>query len=243
MEVWGSLFQLAVFYYLSRIVHVPALSSSDGTPVDYFDFVVIGLALYGLLTTGLYVFSSSLRNDQTIGTLEVLLSMPMPPSLTILGTGTYGFGWSFVSSAVIIVVAIAAFGLRPVLEPIALLAGLITLMASMVLFASLGIAIGAFTLVFKRANSLMSLLLEGLGLLSGVYFPIALLPRPLQFLSEAIPLTWALDVLRHALIAGEVETQRMLILIASSIVSMPAALWLFEKAATRARRAGSLGQY
>ena len=243
LEVWGSIFQLAIFYFISRIVDTPALATAEGAPIDYFAFVVIGLALYNLLSTGIYVFSSSLRTEQTSGTLEVLLSMPTSPSLTILGTGTYGFAWSLVSSMIMITVAIGAFGLRLVLEPVALLAAFITLVASVALFASLGIVVGAFTLVFKRASGFIGLITQGLGLLSGVYFPTELLPRPLYLLGEAIPFTWALDLLRSALLTGDVDSSRIAILVGASVAGYPLALWIFRRAIQYARKAGSLGQY
>ena len=243
LGLWGSFFQLFLYFFLSRIVHAPALEVAAGRSVDYFAFVVVGLALYGFVTTGIGIFADSLRVEQTTGTLEVLFSLPTPPSLTIFGTAAYGYIWSLISTTVLLLVSMVFFGFRPVLDPTSLLASVLALVASLVLFASLGIVIGAFTLVFKKSGSFVSMVTQMLSLLSGVFFPIALLPRPLQWLSEAIPLTWALDVLRQTLLAGEVPVQRIAFLVGASFIAVPISLWIFRLSVLRARQDGSLALY
>jgi AraC family transcriptional activator of pobA len=46
------------------------------------------------------------------------------------------------------------------------------------------------------------------ALLGGVYFPIELLPGPIQAVAELLPFTWGLEVMRGALLGAEVERCR-----------------------------------
>lgn len=237
------IFQLMVFYYLSRLIEVPSLEVVPGHDVGYFSFVVVGLALNNFLMTGIHLFATSMRSEQASGTLEVLFALPTSPVLTLFGMGTYDLAWSFITTAFFMVVAIGFFGLRLVTEPLALLAAGMTVVLSVVLYASLGIAIAAFTLVFKRANALNGIIVQSLALLSGVFFPIDLLPRPLQWLAAVVPFAWALDTLRKTLLAGDIPLVRIGLLLIAGLLALPVALWLFHLAYDVARRQGSLAQY
>ena len=135
------------------------------------------------------------------------------------------------------------FGLRFVHDPLALLTALVTLVASIALFASFGIVVGAFTIVFKQSSAFIGIVTQGIGLLSGVFFPVSLLPEPLRVLGEAIPVTWALNVLRETLLLGEIPIARVLVLLTSSVAALPVAFLLFNLAVRRARQDGSLAQY
>jgi ABC-type polysaccharide/polyol phosphate export permease len=103
--------------------------------------------------------------------------------------------------------------------------------------------VAALTVIFKRATALVAAVLTVLSLLSGVYFPIEVLPEALQALSEAIPFTWALDVLRASLLGGEVDELQLVGLLAAAAVSLPVALFIFRASVDRARRLGSLADY
>lgn len=56
-------------------------------------------------------------------------------------------------------------------------------------------------------------------------------------------MTWALDVLRAALLEGNVELGRLMLLIGSAIVALPGSVALFRLAVDRVRHTGTLGQY
>src|SRR4051812_11791998 len=83
----------------------------------------------------------------------------------------------------------------------------------------------------------------GIGLIGGVYFPIAVLPGGLKFLASILPFTWALDLLRSALLNGEAHVGRLMALLAFDALALPAALVLFRAALQRARRTGTLAGY
>src|SRR5947207_198639 len=111
------------------------------------------------------------------------------------------------------------------------------------LFASLGIAVAAFTVVFKRSAGLLGLLVAALALLGGVYFPIEVLPAPIEAIGRALPFTWGLDTARAALLGGDVDGAKLAGLFGSVAVLLPLALLAFRVSVSWARRVGSLGQY
>jgi ABC-2 type transport system permease protein len=86
-------------------------------------------------------------------------------------------------------------------------------------------------------------MVSALILFSGAYFPVSVLPGFLRHVSEALPVTWSLDVLRSALLSNEIDGLRLAGIWAAVAVLLPLALVLFRRALDRARRDGSLGHY
>ena len=77
----------------------------------------------------------------------------------------------------------------------------------------------------------------------GVWFPLQLLPRPLEIAANLLPFTWAVDVLRLTILAGEQPVLQCTVLTGSALLCLPLSLWTFHRCARRTRRDGSLGFY
>lgn len=233
---------LGFLYFLSRLVG-PRIALSDGTlHGGYFAYVVLGTTLLSIFSVNLTAFALRLRTDQTTGTLEVLFTMPPRASLVVLASASYQVTYALVVGGLTVALA-AAFGMRFDVSAGSLLVALIILVASLVLFAATGVAFAAFVVVFKRAETVTALAGAALSLLSGVYYPIRLLPHPLRVLAEVIPFTWALQALRGSLLGAQLPLARLAELSLAAVVLLPVAMWLFSVALDRARRSGTLGQY
>jgi ABC-2 type transport system permease protein len=87
------------------------------------------------------------------------------------------------------------------------------------------------------------MVITGLALLGGVYFPIEVFPEPLEQLARILPFTWGLDVLRASLLGGHVDPVQLAGLFGSAALLLPLALLGFTAAVRRARRTGTLAQY
>jgi ABC-2 type transport system permease protein len=242
LELVSILFSLALFYYLSRLVGASATKEGGQLSDGYFAFAVIGLAMLRIVTSGLTSFAQRLRDEQTTGTLEALLTTPAPPSVLVLGTAAYDLLRATVSAGVLILVGVLLFGLRFEASA-ALLLVPVAVIGALALFAALGVALAAFTIVYKQTTGALAVMVPGVSLLAGVYFPIKLLPEPLHTLAAIFPFTWALDVLRSALLIGDSKVGLLVALLAAAAVALPAALALFRVSLRRARRDGSLAQY
>lgn len=243
LEIANSLFNLALFFYLSRLIGGSLSRSHQDLTRGYFAFVVIGVTFVGIGEAGLTSFGQRLRQEQTAGTLEALLATAAPQWLVILGSAGYDLLRATVTALITIGLAIVLFGLRLETNFFTLPVVVAALIGSLALFAALGVLVAAFTVVFKQTTAILGMVIGGLALLSGVYFPTSVLPGPLKLLAEASPFTWGLDVFRAVLLRGEVDTRHLLILIPSGVMAMPLALLVFRMSLNRARRAGTLAQY
>jgi ABC-2 type transport system permease protein len=239
----SAIFSLALFYYLGRIVDSSALAEKGGFEKGYFAFVLIGLSVLGIVQTGLTAFAAKLRQEQTTGTFEALVVTPAPPSVLVLGIATYDLLFATVGGFITMVFAAIVFGVNLDVGATSLAFGMAALVGCVTLFAALGVAVAAFTVVFKQGLGLVAMVASGLALLGGAYFPIDLLPTPLHEIGQVLPFTWALQVLRSALLDGEGDLGRLMLLLGSSVVLLPASLVLFNRALRRARQSGTLAQY
>lgn len=242
MGVLTGLFTLVLFFYLGRLVDAGAVSGMEQTHGGYFAFAIVGIALLRMVQSALTAFTTNLRQEQSTGTLEALLSCAASPAQVIAGSAAYLVLRATVEGLVLLVAAVP-FGLRPdvtVGSALAAAAGVVGLMG---IFAALGILVAAFTVTFKQAGPLSALVATGLSLLGGVYFPVDLLPAPVELAANALPFTWGVDVVRAGLVTGQVEQDRLLLLVVATVVSIPLALWVFGLSIRQAKRRGTLGHY
>ena len=243
LQVVAVFLSLAVFFYLSKVVDPGKVETDQGLVGGYFAFVTVGLALLEVVQTSLASFSRKVREEQTTGTLEVLIATPTSPSAIILASATYELLRALLDGLLVLVAAMVIFGLRLETDPASLLAALVSLAGCIGLFASLGVAVAAFTVLYKRSAGLLGLLVAALALLGGVYFPTDVLPPPLEAIGEALPFTWGLDATRAALLGGTVDWTQVAGLLGSVAVLLPISLALFTASVAQARRAGTLAQY
>jgi ABC-2 type transport system permease protein len=243
LELLSTLFLLALFFYLGRVVDDAELGAGQNLSEGYFGYAVVGLALLSIVQVSLASFSRKLNEEQTTGTFEALMATPASPSLIVLGSAVYELLRATFGALVLIAVAVVVFGLRLEVDAASIGVAFVALAGCLGLFASLGVAVAAFTVVFKRTAGLLGMVITALALLGGVYFPIEVFPEPLERLANALPFTWGLDVLRASLLGGDVDPAQLAGLFGSAGLLMPLALVGFNAAVRRARRTGTLAQY
>jgi len=241
VEMFMALFML---FFLSRLVgnRIQVLAGTTLTG-GYFAFAVLGTALVAIVHGAMTSFASRLRADQTTGTLEAMLSTPSPPWLTIVGGSSYGIIQLLVTELITLGVAVGVFRMRLDARPlgiVVLVAGLVVILA---LFVAVGLLVTAFIVIFKRGQGVATLVVSVFSLLGGVYYPLSVLPPVLRTIGEAIPFTWAVDLVRGSLAYGQVPVARLGELAAIDVVVIPVAIWVLGKSIDRARRTGTLGQY
>jgi ABC-2 type transport system permease protein len=87
------------------------------------------------------------------------------------------------------------------------------------------------------------MVLFGMTLLGGSVFPVAELPSWLEPVARIVPLRYAFDGARDALFRGTGWAPDAALLLLFGAIGLPLAVWLFGRALTIARRAGTVAQY
>ncbi|GAB4580751.1 MAG: hypothetical protein Fur0022_34930 [Anaerolineales bacterium] len=244
MDFLGIFFSITIFYFVGELVDVqtaPFLQSYGG---NYFAFVLVGIAFSRFFGVGIASFANNLRQAQTAGTLEAMLTTPTPLSIIILSSSLWNFG--FATLQVISYLIVGAVFLGIPMKDGNILAAISVLGLSILVFNSLGIFAASFVMVFKRGDPISWILNVAFTLLGGVYFPIALLPEWLQTLATLLPVTYGLEAMRLALLqrAGwAIILPYLWPLILFVFFLFPFSLFTFRFAVHRARIDGSLTHY
>ena len=232
------LFTTVLFYYVSRLVEVEPFG-----PDEYFGFVVAGLVTLELLTATLATTPAAVHAELLAGTFERIAVSPLGPRTAIAAMAVFPAVLSLCTGALTIAVAVVLFGLD--VEASAAAAPFAAVLIA-VAFSPLGLVIAALVLLFKQARSAATFAVTGLALASGAFFPVDLLPEWAQWVSEAQPLTPALDLMRHLLLGTDVDGGpwlAVLRLVVFAAVLLPLAIVFLDRAVGRCRARGTLTEY
>lgn len=242
LDVVTAPLSLALFLFLSRLVDPARLPNDADLAGGYFSYAAVGVVVLRMVQSALTSFATKLKTEQTTGTFETLLAEPISPTTVVLGTASFELLRALATGTVTLLTGVL-FGLRFDVSVGSLVGLVIGLPALMATFAAIGVVVGAFAVVVKQVTALLGLATAALGLLAGAYFPIGLLPAPLRIVANLLPFTWGIDVLRAALLRGELAADRLALLTGFAVVALPLSLWLFGRSLDQARRGGTLGQF
>jgi ABC-2 type transport system permease protein len=194
----------------------------------------VNLFIPGLIALVLTLVSAlmtaiSLSREKERGTLEILLVSPLRPWQIIVGKVFPYLGLAFANVITALVAAWLVFNV-PFRGSITLLL-LESIVYSMVSLA-IGVLVASLT-PSQRVAMLVALLATMLPstLLSGMVFPIASMPMPLQVLSNIVPARWFIVIARGIMLKGvglEHLWRETLVLIGMTLFFMAVAVRSFK---------------
>ncbi|WP_373514938.1 ABC transporter permease [Persicitalea sp.] len=176
----------------SRMVFNPELRGA-------FVFVPGVMAMVLLLVSALMTSVTIAREKET-GTMEVLMVSPLSQLQILFGKVLPYLLLSFINGCIIIALGVFLLG-------IPLNGSLILLLAETLLFTFLALSLGllistiADTQLVAMFASLLVLLMPTI-FLSGFIFPIESMPRFLQYVSNIIPATYFIEIVKGIMIKG-----------------------------------------
>jgi ABC-2 type transport system permease protein len=207
-------------------------------------YLVIGTSVWSYLSVTFDGITELVTLERWEGTIEHTFMAPISRFTHMIGSCWYAIlhGLLFTFAQLILV---ASF-FRLDLSQANYLTAVFILLVGSISFIGFGIAAAVLPLLFTERGSQMSYIVKAVILLvSGVYYPISVLPGWMQPAARISPATYVLDGLRDALQHNApiwsytiwASTWPLLI---SGIVSIPLGLWVFRIAERYAKRAGKL---
>jgi ABC-2 type transport system permease protein len=236
--------QMVVFAFIGRLVDPAALPAYGGSTTTYMEFVAIGIALSLVVGVLLGRVATAIRQEQLQGTLEALLATPAAVATVQAGSVAFDLLWVPLRMALFLAAITLTFGLD--LELAAVPKAAVLVLAFLPFVWGLGLMSAAAILAFRRGAGATSVVISILGVASGAYFPLALLPAWLQAIGEVNPFALVLEGLRQALLGGASWAE---VAADAAVLAVPAVVLLSVGAATfrialaRERRNGTLGLY
>lgn len=206
---------------------------------DAILYAVVGSGIMGIWLTTTFVTGQIVMLERSSGTLELLVAMPSPLHLWILGRALATTLLALVSLAVTLIGSRVFFGIAITIQQPLLF--LLMLIAITVSFTLLGTMIGGLFVLTRRAAPLANAILYPAYILSGVVFPISVLPTWLRPVALIVPLHWAADGVRSAM-AGDIHyaTKSLLALGILSGIFTCGCFWCFRFIERRVRLEATL---
>jgi ABC-2 type transport system permease protein len=242
---WANLFvQVLVFYYVGRIVPADTLPRIDGRAVTYCEFVAVALILTSFMQVTLSRLVGVVQAEQFMGTLDSLFVTPTAPITFMAGSVAYDVLYVPLRTAVFMLITAGILGVDYNLG--GLLPATVILLVFLPFTWGLGVISAALVLTFKRGSGTLGIAVTLLILGSGAYFPVEYLPGWIQTLTQANPVTIALDAARQALLGSadwSAIWSSVVVLAPMALASLAAGVWAFRLALRRERRRGTMGMY
>lgn len=240
MGLGGTIARTVILWLPAQLVAGTALFDQHG---GFLPYAVVGTSMMGFFMASYGGFASSIRAEQSMGTLESVMMTPASLPSLVLGSCSWTMTRAIVDVGLMLLSASLFFGLKFSGSP---LGALVVIVLTNLTFMAVGLFSAAFTLVFKRGDPFRILIAGASFLLGGVMYPTDVLPRPLQIIGEFLPITHGARALRGVVLQGgnllDFRTD-VLILAAFAFVSLPMGVFFFKKAIHKAKQDGTLLQY
>jgi len=215
--------------------------------------LVIGALLWNYLSRLYEEISMSIAYERWEGTLEYTFMAPVSRAVHLLGVSLYSLINSIVTSVIVLVGLMLFTDLS--LRGANLFGVLVVLAVSTVAFVGLGLFAAVFPVMSAERGAEATHIFQGsLLLVSGVYYPVEVLPAWLQPLSKISPATYTLSACRKLFGVGDPNStaehlagaplsavsHELLILALMGAILLPLGLVVFVRIEAWAKKTGKL---
>ncbi len=202
-QIEQSLVQYALTGYNQQIAQTVNATSLDAQSIQtknfsYIDFLVPGILAMSLMQLGLFGTAMPIVQLRQQQVLRRLSATPLPRWQVLASQVMLRMTIGLIQTGVIIGIGALAFHFT-INNPLALL-GVVLLGAAS--FIGIGFLIASVSSNADTANGITSVLNFPMMFLSGIFFPLAILPGFLKPIIYAIPVTYLADILRQVMVGS-----------------------------------------
>ncbi len=215
--------------------------------------LVVGALLWNYLSWLYNEIAMSIAYERWEGTLEYTFMAPVSRSVHLLGVSLFSLLNSILTSVIVLIGLMAFTNLN--LRGANLAGVFVVLVVSTMAFVGLGLFAAVFPVMSAERGAEATHIFQGsLLLVSGVYYPIDVLPGWMQPLSAISPATYTLSACRKLfgvgnsastpeLLAGaplSAVSYELLVLAVMGAILLPLGLFVFVRVEAWAKRTGKL---
>jgi ABC-2 type transport system permease protein len=212
--------------------------------------LIVGVLLWSFLSVLFNEIASSIAYERWEGTLEYTFMAPVSRLIHLFGVSLFAAIYSIIRLAVVIG-GLAIF-IKLDLSRANLLGILIVLLVSSFAFIGLGLMAAVLPVFSPERGAEATNIFQGcLLLVSGVYYPVEILPAWLQPFAKLSPATYSLSACRKLIGLGSGQgslvgapisavAPELLTLTLMGVVMVPVGLWVFGHVERWAKKTGKL---
>ena len=204
--------------------------------------LLIGAVIWSYLGIVFEILTETVAWERWEGTIEYTFMAPLSRAVHLIGMGAFGVLYGLLRTAALFAVVALFFGLT--FPDADFAAALVLLAVASVSFVGVGMVTAILPLVSPEKGAQLGFIAQGMLLVvSGVYYPVEVMPGWMQAMSTVSPATYALEGIRSAILDGQgLSTMWPDIwpLLIIGIVSIPLGLAIFHRGEVYAKRHGKL---
>jgi ABC-2 type transport system permease protein len=167
--------------------------------VSRFDYVLAGLLGFSLMSLGIFGVVNGFVSDKKTGAIARLRVTPLKAWQLIVATALNKVIVAFMSVIMMLIVSATIFGFTMKGDWFSFI--FVTILSALCMFG-IGLGLGGWARSEEQAAPLANLVTFPMMFLSGVFFPVFIMPQFLQTISKFIPLTPIVDSFRLILTEG-----------------------------------------
>jgi ABC-2 type transport system permease protein len=202
--------------------------------------LLVGGVIWAFLGIIFEIVTETVAWERWEGTIEYTFMAPVSRPVHLIGMGLYAVLYGLVRAAAVFVAVVAFIGLH---VPHANYGAAIALLAiASVSFIGVGMMTAVLPLVSPEKGTQLGFVAQGLMLVvSGVYYPVGVLPGWMQWISKISPATYALRGNREQILHGAgLAWADVWPLLVIGVFSIPIGLVVFRAGERYAKRNGKL---
>src|SRR5215470_8587575 len=192
--------------------------------------LLVGAVIWAYLGIIFEILTETVAWERWEGTIEYTFMAPLSRPVHLLGMGLFAIVYGLVRATLIFAVVAAMFGLH---TPDANFGtALLLLGIASVSFIEIGMMTAVLPLISPEKGTQLGFMAQGIMLVvSGVYYPVSVLPQWMQVISTISPATYALRGIRAAILEGATPADvwgDIWPLLLIGVVAIPLGLWVFR---------------
>jgi ABC-2 type transport system permease protein len=204
--------------------------------------LLVGAVVWAYLGIIFEILTETVAWERWEGTIEYTFMAPLSRPIHLFGMGLFAIVYGVIRAILLFAVVALFFHLE--LAHANYVAALVVLVVASISFIGIGMMTAVLPLISPEKGTQLGFVAQGILLVvSGVYYPVSVLPDWMQALAKISPATYALDGIRDAIIDGAGVSDmwpNIWPLIIIGIVSVPLGLEVFRRGERYAKRHGKL---
>jgi ABC-2 type transport system permease protein len=228
------------------IVFIAKGVEASGVEFDvnqYMTYLLIGAVVWAYLGILFEFLMETVAWERWEGTIEYTFMAPLSRAMHLAGQGVFAVLYGLLRATFLFV--ICGFVFFDLSMPDAqFFAAFVVLLVASVSFIGIGMMMSVLPLISPEKGTQLGFVAQGtLLVVSGVYYPVDVLPGWMQTIAIFSPATYALDGARAAILDGAPLSalwSDIWPLLVIGAVSIPLGLWVFSRGETYAKRHGKL---
>ncbi len=205
-------------------------------------YLLVGTLVWRFLASIFNNISEMIAWERWEGTIEYTFMAPVHRFNQMLGQTIFAIVYSLVFTVVIGVVVAAFFDLD--FADADFTAATVILLVGSLSFVGIGVVASILPLLYPERGAQMTNIVQAFFLLvSGIYYPVSVLPGWLQVLAKISPATYVLEGMRAALLPNTATADPLSYvwpLLIMGLIMLPLGIHLFQRAERYTKRTGKL---